>query len=121
MLQLGRLIGLGVDVGDLLQLLRALARHRPAADAADEEHVLGRGEPARDLGDLLLGGQDLLDLPGQRAHPGHDPLAGGRGHITNPAEQQREQGERGRHVGQRLGGGDRDLRRTPGRWRCRPR
>src|SRR5689334_24795029 len=27
----------------------------------------------RSLGDLLLGGQDLLDLPGQRAHPGHDP------------------------------------------------
>ena len=35
-------------------------------------------------------GEDLLDLPGQRAHAGHHPLAGGRGHVADPAEQQRE-------------------------------
>jgi hypothetical protein len=49
-----------VDVGDLLELLRALAGHRPAAAAPDEQHARARREVAGDLRDLVVQLQDFL-------------------------------------------------------------
>ena len=45
---------LGVDVGELLELERALERDRVSDVAAEEEHRLGVGHPVRELADLLL-------------------------------------------------------------------
>src|SRR5437870_951155 len=52
--ELGGRIGLGVQVADLLELERALQRHRIAGGAADEISVLAGEEPIGQMGDLCL-------------------------------------------------------------------
>jgi poly-gamma-glutamate capsule biosynthesis protein CapA/YwtB (metallophosphatase superfamily) len=58
---------------------------------------------------VLLGGQHLLDLGGQRLEARDQALAVARAEIADAAEGQGEQRERGERAGERLGGGDRDL------------
>ena len=109
MLELRGLVGLGVAVADLLELLRALAGHRVAAHPADEEQALGLGQPAGQLGQRGLLGEHLGDLVGQPLQPGDQPAPVGDREVADPAELEREQREAEEHVGQRLGRGDRDL------------
>ena len=54
MLQFARRIAFGVDVGEFLQLQRALERERIGGAAAEIEHVAGARELVRDLLDLRL-------------------------------------------------------------------
>ena len=61
------------------------------------------------LDQVVLAGQDLLDLAGQPLEPGDQALAVGDRQVAHPAELQGEQREAEEHVGQRLGAGDRDL------------
>ena len=65
-LELAGRVRLGVDVGDLLELLRALERDRVAAVAPDEEQRVGRRVLLGDGLDLRLAGDDRLDRVGQR-------------------------------------------------------
>ena len=55
-------IALGVDVGDLLELERALERQREAGAAAEIEHVARLGDLRRDLLDRLVMLQHLVGL-----------------------------------------------------------
>ena len=59
MLQLAGGVGLGVDVGNLLELERAFERDRVARAAAEIEHVARLGEG---LATEVAGGDDGLDL-----------------------------------------------------------
>ena len=108
-LELGGLVGLRVPVADLLELLRTLARHRVAPHPADEEQALGLGQPAGQLGQRGLLGEDLADLLGQPLQPGDQPAAVRDRQVADPPELESEQREAEEHVGQRLGRGDRDL------------
>ena len=65
MLHLAGRIALGVDVRDLLQLERALERDRVVHAAAEEQEVRALVEALRDVLDLRLGAQRLLEVPRQ--------------------------------------------------------
>ena len=108
-LELGGLVGLRVPVGDLLELLGALAGDRVAAHPPDEEQALGLRQPLGHLDQVGLEGQHLLEVARQPLQPGDEPLAVGDRQVADPAELQGEQREPDVHRGQRLGGRDRDL------------
>ena len=69
-LELARGEALGVDVRELLELERALHGHRVADVAAEEQDGGGVGHRAGELLDLVLAGEDLLDLAGDRPEIG---------------------------------------------------
>jgi hypothetical protein len=110
-LHLARRVGVGGDVGDLLQLQRALEAHREPHVAAEVEEELAvldlLGDAVdrlrRALGDRRDGGRQPLELGHQRA---------ARRLVERPAQlgdPQREQ-VHDRHLrDERLGGGDADL------------
>ena len=71
MLELARGVGLGVDVGDLLELQGALHAERVFEIPADEEDGIVVEVLRGVILDLLAVRQDLLDLRGQRGDGAH--------------------------------------------------
>ena len=65
MLELRRLVALGVDVGDFLYLERSLERHGVQHPAPDEEHVVRLRVLLRDFRDRLVPLEHLLDEFGE--------------------------------------------------------
>ena len=63
-LQLAGRESLGVDVGELLELQRALERHREADVAAEEEHRAGVATSVRELADRSRRSSTVRDLVG---------------------------------------------------------
>ena len=110
-LHLRRGIALGVDVGDLLELERALERHREVDAASQVERVGGRAEEP--LGQRLdLGGapEDLGDLLRQAAQRLDELPALQDAQVPEPRQPKRHQRERRHLAGERLGARDADLR-----------
>ena len=114
-LELARGVGLGVDVGDLLELQGALHAERVIQIPADEEDGIVVEVLRGVILDLLAVRQDLLDLRGQRGDGARQaahilrrdglPLAG---QIDGQQVEDRHLG------GIRLRGGDGDLGPGPG-------
>ena len=72
-LQLAGRIRLGVDVRDFLELQRAFHRDRVHLAAAEEQRVMLVGEALRQLADLAVEMQRLLDQPGNLDQALHQP------------------------------------------------
>ena len=115
-LELARSVALGVDVGDFLELQRALERDGIARPAAEIEHVERLREGLRQLLDLRLETQRLGHQPRQLDQRRHKL-----GFILlrqNLPVAARLDGERRQHrelAGERLGGRDPDLDAGDGR------
>ena len=111
MLELARRVCLGVDVGDLLELERALHRDRPVDAAAEEQGVFLGREARRPLRHPRLDGKDLVhrrrQVP-QRLQMRLLRIA--RKTPAQAAEDEREHEKRGELGGKCLGRGDADLR-----------
>jgi hypothetical protein len=114
-LHLAGRVALGVDVGDLLELERALERDREVDAAAEEEEVARVLELPRQLVDLRLE-RERLRSPAARA-PAPEQLARNFASLLL-AQVEGEQVERHELGGERLGRGDADLRARRG---CRAR
>ena len=103
-------IGLGVDIGDLLELQGAFEGNRVVQAPADEEDILAGLEILGKVLDLRLGVQDLLHLPRQFQETA-TTLGARRPRCTPVLRQvnpQQIQAEQLRGIG--LGGSDGDLR-----------
>ena len=110
MLELARGEALGVDVRELLELERALHGHRVADVAAEEQDGGGVGHRAGELLDLVLGGEDLLDLAGDRPEVRQDVLdLAAEQLLVQLGQVQAQQVGGGDLRQERLGGGDGDL------------
>src|SRR4051794_27111665 len=105
-------VAFGVNVGNLLELQRALERDRKVNPAAEVEEVARIAEISREcLARLRTGPQNFFDLRGYAAqlfHQGHRARR-----IKTAAklsEFERQQEERGQLRRECLGGGHADLR-----------
>eukprot|EP01135_Chromosphaera_perkinsii_P008173 Nk52_evm1s1172 gene=Nk52_evmTU1s1172 len=101
---------LGMDVGDLLELERALHRGGVADVAAQEQHALGVDHVLGELLDLRGAVQHLLDLLGdllEVAHQGGDLV--GEQVAAHLGQEQSQQVAGGDLTEVRLGRGHRDL------------
>ena len=113
-LEFTRRIGLGMDVGDLLQLERSLHRDRIMDAAAQEQRVMVLREFPAPGADQRLGLQDLRELrwhAPQRLQQCRFPLA--RQPAARLGERHREQHERGELGGEGFGRGDADFGTGP--------
>src|SRR5712691_716116 len=110
MLQLAAGGALGVHVRDLLELQRALERDRVAEAAAEVHEVRVPAVPLRDLRDLLLSLDQLMDLVRKRAQC-RDKLAPAlqRHTAVDGCQSKAEQAEADHMGGQRLRRGNADL------------
>ena len=115
-LHLARGIALGVDVGDLLELERALERQRIIGAAPEIEHVMRSRDLLGDGADALVVMQHLGHARGdllERPHERRLPVA-----IERPARRPGGDGERRQHrelTGEGLGARDPDLGAGMGR------
>ena len=108
-LHLGRRVAFGVNVGDFLQLERALERHREIVPPPEVQHVVGAHHPLRDTLDLRRLGEHLLHQlgqPTQRAD--HFPSLEDR-EGPQPPHLERQKRQRDDLARKRLGGRDADL------------
>ena len=115
MLQLTGGVGLRVDVGDLLQLQRALQTHGVIHVAADEEDGLMVEVMGGQILDVLLVLQHLLHAAGQQPQLVDEPV------VIIPVDEpqrvgkvQSQQVQHAQLRGVGLGGGNGDLRPRPG-------
>ena len=110
MLELAGGVGLGVDVGDLLELQRAFLRHRIVQAAAQEQRVLLAREVLRPADQLRLQREHRLQRDRQMAQR---LQVGGLLLIAQLAldlrQRQRQQEQPGELGRERLGRGDADL------------
>ena len=111
MLHLAGGVALGVDVGDLLELQRALERDRVGEPAPEEQEVLELRVAPRDGGRALLK-QQRLAKHRRQPHRGFDLGAFERGieAAAQPSEVQRHGVQRDHRGGHRLRARYRDLR-----------
>ena len=94
-LELRGRVGLGVDVGDLLELLRALAGDRGArAPGPGRTSTARRRSAAATSATASDVASAASTASGSRAQPVDQPRAVRRGQVAHPPEQQREQRER---------------------------
>ena len=110
MLHLRRRIALGVDVADLLQLQRALERHRKADAAPEVQEVAAVAIGVRDRAHLRLERQHATDEAGQLGEAAPDLLPGLDGQPPLPPQIQPQQRQRGDLRRECLRRGDADLR-----------
>ena len=109
-LQLARRVALGVDVADLLELQRALQRHRVAAAAADEHEAAGVDVAPGDRCHLAGAVERALRLVRQRPQGGHQAgLLVARETPAELGDGGRQEDQRGDLGHERLRGHDRDL------------
>ena len=108
-LELGGRVGLGVHVGDLLQLLGTLEGDVVAAHPSDVEGARGRGEVLGRVGDGVLAGEHLCDLSGQSAEGPHEPATVGRAHVADASEVESQEGQDDGGRRERLRRSDRHL------------
>ena len=115
MLEFSGGVGLGVDIGDLLELQRALHAERIVQIPADEEHGIVIEILRGVILDLLAAGQDLLDLRGQRGDGGGQAVRlFGADRIALCGEIDSQQIQHSHLRGIRLGRRHGDLRPGPG-------
>ena len=98
-----------MQVRDLLELLRTLARDRVATHPPDEEHRLRIGNDIGNRTDLGLAIEDLAHLIGDAFQPGKDACPVGVREVANTSEQHGKHREADTHVRQHLGRGDAHL------------
>ena len=114
-LEFSRGVGLGVDIGDLLELQGPLHAERIVQVPADEEHGIVIEILRGVILDLLAAGQDLLDLRGQRGDGcGQAVRLFGADRIALRGEIDGQQIQHSHLRGIRLGRRDGDLRPGPG-------
>ena len=110
MLELARGIGLGMDIGDFLELERAFHRDRPVDAAAEKQRVLLRRKARGPGSHLRLGREHLVHCRGQVAQGVQMAAFGRRIEAAAQArDHERKQKQRGELGGERLGGSDADL------------
>ena len=111
MLQLAGRIGLGVDIGQFLQLERPFERHREAGPASEIEHVLGLRQVVGELLDRALGLQRLGDETRHRNQLRHQrlPLSRRQG-AAGQSGGDCQAGQDGQLAGERLRRRNADLR-----------
>ena len=92
-----------MQVADLLELERALHRHRVTRRAADEVGVLASDEPFGEMGDFGLARDDAVDLTRQCSECRKQAAAGGGREVADAAEMDGEERQGDGGAGECLG------------------
>ena len=108
-------VGLGVDVGDLLELQGALQAQGVVHIAANKEHAVVVEILRGEILDIVLVGEDGLHLPRQQEHLIQHRVVLALLHRASDLSKVQRQQVHHRHLGGvRLGGSHGDLRPGPG-------
>ena len=109
MLQFARRIGLGMDIGDLLQLERPFHGHRILRPPAEEQGVVLVGKLLGQSFDDGIEAKHLFDASRQALQLPHQSRLFLPGHTVTPPEGDHQQHQCHQLGSERLGGGDTDL------------